>query len=255
MRRTFFILSITFAVVAVLAQYQSVISFFEYFYNRPFKHLSNDQLRVEIAAAEGVLGMLNSRALAVGARPAAPGNAQALRDSLSAAGKADNRLQQLRTELVFRVDRQRYLLIGGMVVAFMVFFHYFRAVYLSSRPGEGERERSRVRLAREQRESNLARERAILAERLGRLDPRLTRVEVGKSDYRHVTELLGRPETTGQECGAFTLTYVFDSMIVPAGETAAVAERVPVSIVLRAGAVSEIRIEPAGPARTISQTA
>lgn len=255
MRRALFILSIAVAIVAVMAQYQAVLGFFEYFYNRPFKNLSDDQLRIEIAAAEGVLGALNSQALAIGARPTAPGNSQAIRESWAAASKADARLRQLRTELTFRVDRLRYLLIGGLVVAFIIFFWNFRTVYLYALPGEGERERSRVRLAREQRETNLARERSILADRLGRIDPRLTRIEVGKSDYRHVTEILGRPENSEQDRGAFTLTYVFDSMTLPAGETELVPERVPVLIVLREGTVSEIRIEPAGPTRTISQTA
>lgn len=234
----------TVVFVASLAYYRPLLDTLRNLYDRPFSGLTDAQLKAELATSREIIIMLGDQA-------ARAGDAQSTREAWAEVAKADRRLRGIEAEQSFRTGKWRYLLVGAFIISFVAFFVFFRSAYRESRPGERSRERTRVQLAHESRESSRVRERAILADRLARIDERLLRLEVGRTDYRGVVDAVGRPVKTESDRGVTTLTYLFE---VPSSFPDAPPERVAVLVLLREGVVAEVRVESAEAGRTIAQT-
>ena len=254
MRRIVIIFSVAVLFVAALAFWEPITGFIDNIYNRPFKSLTDDQLRSEIAVAESMVTALAEQSTSLARQPTAPGNVDAAHESWAEVDKAGTRLRQLRAELAFRVDRVRYGLIGAFALAFLVFFLFFRDTYRTATPGQHDREQAGAQIAREQRQIEQAHAQTAAAERLGRIDSRLLRLQVGRSSRQHVTAILGLPAETTPDPGDQTLTYFINTKETAPGETEARSERVEVQVVLRGGVVTEIKVEKPEADQPITKT-
>jgi hypothetical protein len=259
MRRLVAILLVAVLFVATLAYWSPVLGFFENLYNRPYQNLTDQQLRAEIATAEGMVTILAEQSLGLAARPADPGATLDTRESWAEVNQASVRLRQLRAKLAYRVERVRYFLIGGFGAAFLVFFLFFRDAYRAVMPGARDRERGRAQMvavpkAVPREAAPASAPAAEPAERLGGIDSRLSRLRIGRSSEQQVTKALGLPAHTVQDGSEQTLTYYFDAAEKVPGGVPVQPRRVAVLVVMRAGILTDIRVETAEVSKSIART-
>ena len=146
MNRFFVILlGLVVGLIAVLAWRHQIAAAVQLVVDRPFKSLSAEQLRGEIAQADAQLAGLSDRMTSNESSPADLGRQAARQDLSRAASGPMRRRDQLEAERSYRRNRFRYLLLGGFILAALVFCHYFRAIYTQRLPGERGREQARAR--------------------------------------------------------------------------------------------------------------